>query len=164
MQAVPALQWLAVGLMLLYVNSILGVTLVSLNEERKLTLLAALALVAQSGPQPEPHPALPACGAAVTTAATEGFILAYLLAVMPRDLLARSTFDVFAKAAVASAAMALVLVALRRAEPLLLIPLGGAVYALVGALLRLVPPDDFRLIGSALGRRGRVAEAEETQA
>ncbi|MEP6775968.1 MAG: flippase, partial [Chloroflexota bacterium] len=33
-QAVPALQWLAVGLLLLYVNSILSVTLVSLNEER----------------------------------------------------------------------------------------------------------------------------------
>jgi hypothetical protein len=95
---------------------------------------------------------------------TEGFILVYLLAVMPRDLLARTTLSVLTKAVVASAAMALVLIALRDQSLGLLIPLGGAVYALVGVALRIVPSEDFRLIGVALGRRGRVAEVEETQA
>lgn len=163
-QAVPALQWLAVGLLLLYVNSILGVTLVSLNQERKLTLVAGLALVLNLGLNLALIPRFQHVGAASTTAATEGFILAYLLAVMPRDLLSRGTLGVLAKAGIASAAMALVLIALRGQGLGLLVPLGAAVYALVGVVLRLVPLEDFRLIGAALGRRGRVVEAEETQA
>ena len=164
MQAVPALQWLAVGLLLLYVNSILGVTLVSLNEERKLTLLAGLALVLNLGLNLVLIPLFQHVGAASTTAATEAFMLVYLLAVMPRDLLQRATLGVLAKAGVASAAMALVLMALRGQSLLLLVPTGVAVYALAGIALRLVPAEDFRLILGALGRRGRVAEAEETPA
>jgi O-antigen/teichoic acid export membrane protein len=164
LNAVPALQWLAVGLVLLYVNSILGVTLVSLNEERKLTVVAALALVLNLSLNLALIPRFQHVGAAATTAATEGLILVYLLAVMPRDLLARSTLVVLAKAGVASTAMALVLVALRGQSLGLLVPLGAAVYALVGAVLRLVPPEDFRLVGTALARRSRVVEVEETKA
>jgi hypothetical protein len=83
---------------------------------------------------------------------------------MPRDLLMRTTLGVLAKAGVASGAMALVLTVLGGQSLALLVPLGGAVYALVGVALRLVPPEDFRLISGALARRGRVAEAEEAQA
>jgi hypothetical protein len=61
--------------------------------------------------------------------------------------------------------MALVLVALGGQSLGLLVPLGAAVYALVAVAIRLVPLEDFRMIGMALGRRGRVGEAvEETQA
>lgn len=164
LNAVPALQWLSVGLLMLYVNSILGVTLVSLNEERKLTAVAGLALVVNLSLNVALIPQFQHIGAAATTAATEGFILAYLLAVMPRDLLARSTFGVLVKAGVASAAMALALIALRGQNLGLLVLLGAGVYGIVGALLRLVPMEDFRLITGALGRRGRMAEAEDSQA
>lgn len=163
-QAVPALQWLAVGLLLLYINSILSVTLVSLNEERKMTLVAGLALVLNLGLNLALIPMFQHVGAAATTAATEGFILAYLLAVTPRDLLARSTLGVFAKAGIAAAAMALVLIALRDQSLGLLVPLGAAVYFLVGVALRLVPLEDYRLIRMALTRRGPMVEAEESQA
>ena len=162
--AVPALQWLAIGLLLLYVNSILGVTLVSLNEERKLTLVAGLALVLNLGLNLALIPLFKHVGAAATTVATEGFILSYLLAVTPRDLLGRSTLGVLAKSGVASAAMALVLFALRGQSLGLLVPLGAAIYALLGVMLRLVPLEDIRLIRVALARRGRVVEAEESQA
>jgi O-antigen/teichoic acid export membrane protein len=164
MQAVPALQWLAVGLLLLYVNSILGVTLVSLNQEKKLTLLAGLALVLNLGLNLALIPRFQHVGAASTTAATEAFMLVYLLAVTPRDLLSRSTLGVLAKAGVASAAMGLVLFALRGQNLGLLVLIGGVVYAVVGLALRLVPREDFRLIGAALGRRGHAAEAEESKA
>jgi O-antigen/teichoic acid export membrane protein len=162
--AVPALQWLAVGLLLLYVNSILSVTLVSLNEERKLTVVAGLALILNLGLNLALIPHFQHVAAAATTAATEGFILVYLLAVMPRDLPLRSAISVLAKAGLASAAMALTLVALRDQGLGLLIPLGAAIYSLAGVALRLVPLEDFRLVGLALSRRGRVVEAEETQA
>ncbi|MEO5952244.1 MAG: flippase, partial [Chloroflexia bacterium] len=67
--AAPALQWLAVGLLLLYVNSILSVTLVSLNDERKLTLLAGLALVLNLGLNLLLIPRFQHIAAAATTAA-----------------------------------------------------------------------------------------------
>jgi O-antigen/teichoic acid export membrane protein len=162
--AVPALQWLSVGLLLLYVNSILGVTLVSLDAERKLTLLAGLALVLNLGLNLALIPLYQHVGAAATTAATEGFMLIYLLAVTPRDLLERGTLGVLAKAGIASGAMALVMAALNGQSLALLVPLGAVVYAAVGVALRLVPVEDIRLVGTALGRRGRIAEAEETQA
>lgn len=162
--AVPALQWLAIGLLLLYVNSILGVTLVSLNEERKLTLVAGLALGLNLGLNLALIPLFQHVGAAATTVATEGFILAYLLAVTPRDLLGRSTLGVLAKAGISSAAMGLVLFALQGQSLALLVPLGVAVYALMGFMLRLVPLEDIRIIRGALGRRGRVVEVEESKA
>jgi O-antigen/teichoic acid export membrane protein len=174
--AVPALQWLAIGLLFLYVNSMLSVTLISLDKERKLTLLAGLALVFNLVLNLTLIPRFQHVGAAFTTAATEGIILVYLIAVMPRDLLARGTLGVFAKASAASAVMAAVLIALMATlgvqSLVLLVPLGAAVYALVGLALRLVPPEDFRLIASALGRRdpersergSGSAEAEETPA
>lgn len=159
--AVPALQWLAIGLILLYVNSILGVTLVSLNHERKLTLVAGMALVFNLVLNLALIPPFQHVGAAATTAATEGLILVYLLAVTPRDLLTRSTLTVLAKAFLASAAMALALIALRDQSLALLIPVGIAVYALVGLLVRLVPPEDFRLIAAALRRRTTNDEGSE---
>lgn len=167
--AVPALQWLAIGLLLLYVNSILGVTVVSLNEERKMTLVAGLAVVLNLGLNLALIPLFQHVGAAATTAATEAFILAYLLVVMPRNLLDRASILVVVKSGVASAAMALVLVALRGQGLGLLVPLGAVVYILAGIALRIVPLDDFRLIGVALGRPGlkakqNLVEAEESQA
>jgi O-antigen/teichoic acid export membrane protein len=162
--AVPALQWLAVGLLLLYINSILSVTIVSLNSERKMTLVAGLALVVNLSLNLILIPLFQHVGAASTTAITEGFIMIYLLVVMPRDLLARSTLAVLIKAGIASAAMAVALTALRGQSLGLLIPVGAAVYALVGIVLRMVPAEDFRMVGSALARRGRVVDAEETQA
>jgi O-antigen/teichoic acid export membrane protein len=166
--AVPALQWLAVGLLLLYVNSILSATLISLDQERKLTLVAGLALVLNLGLNLALIPRFQHVAAAATTVATEGFILAYLLAVMPRDLLSRSTLGVLAKAGLASVAMGLVLVAMPGALGVgglgLLVPAGAVVYALVGVAVRLVPLEDLRLIRGALGRRGAMPEAEETPA
>jgi O-antigen/teichoic acid export membrane protein len=162
LNAVPALQWLAIGLVLLYVNSILGVSLVSLNEERKLTKMAGLALVLNLSLNLALIPRFQHVGAAATTAATEGFILIYLLAVLPRGLLARSTLGVLVKAGIASAAMSLVLIALRGQSLGLLVPLGAVVYALVGVVLRLVPTEDFRLVASALARRPTTDDGRRT--
>ena len=122
-----------------------------------MTLVAGLALVVNLGLNLALIPPFQQVGAAFTTAATEGFILVYLLVVMPRDLLARSTFAVLAKTGVASAAMAFVLVALPATlgvhSLLLLIPVGGAVYVLAGLALRLVPAEDLRLVGAMVRRR-----------
>jgi O-antigen/teichoic acid export membrane protein len=164
--AVPALRWLALALLLLYVNSILAATLVSLNQERKMTLIAALALVVNLALNWVLIPHFQHVAAAAATAVTEGLILAYLLVAMPRDLLARDTLVVTAKAGAASLAMVAALVALRGQGLLALVPVGVAVYAVAGMALRLVPPEDARVLREALARRGRqrAVEPEVAQA
>ena len=150
------------GLLFLYVNSILGVTLVSLNEERKLTLVAGLALVLNLGPQPGPHPTLPTYRRSSHHRSDRRLYPGYLLAVMPRDLLARATLGVLAKAGAASAAMALVLIALRGQSLGLLLPVGAAVYASSGLGCAWFPRKISALSVWRWGG-GRVAEPEETQ-
>ncbi|MGN6675411.1 MAG: flippase [Thermomicrobiales bacterium] len=163
--AVPALRWLAVALVLLYINSLLGVTLVSLNEERKLTLVAGLATVLNLGLNWLLIPHYQHIAAAAVTAGTEGFIFCYLFAIMPRDLLARRNLVVLAKTALATGIMAVALFALHELRLPLLVLVGAMVYGTAGFALRLAPLEDVRLFRQALlARRRPAAEAEVTVA
>jgi hypothetical protein len=97
------------------------------------------------------------------TAGTELFILGYLIAILPKDLLTRSSLTVLVKAMIAAVVMAIALYALRGQSILLLVPAGAVVYGLAALLLRLVPPDDFRLFKQAVLSRGeRNAAGTET--
>jgi len=151
--AVPALRWLAVALLILYVNSILAAAVFSLNQERKMTVVAALATVVNFGLNWLLIPHFQHVAAAAVTAGTELFILGYLLSVMPRDLLSAGTAVVFAKSLGAATSMAAVLYVLRGQSIFLLVPAGGAVYVVVGLLLRVVPAEDVRVLRRALALR-----------
>lgn len=153
----PALRWLAIGLLFLYVNSIFSIAFVSLNQERRMTLVAALAMVLNIGSNWLLIPRFGHVGAAAATAATEGFILCYLLVLLPRDLLAGNSLRVFAKAAGAAVLMALAMYPLRDRGLVLLIPLGCVIYGLAGLFLRLIPAEDIRLVRQVImAKRGRL--------
>lgn len=163
LNAVPALQWLAVALFLMYVNWVLGTVLIGLDQEKRLTIVAGLALVVNLGLNWLLIPQYQHVGAAAVTVGTEMFIFGYMIAILPRDLLSRSSLIVFVKAVISAGAMAVVLYALRGQSILLLVPLGGLVYCLVALLLRLVPPDDLRLFKQAvLSRSDRNAAGTKT--
>ncbi len=156
--AVTPLRWLAVCLVLLYVNYMLTVVIWSLNKERKMVLCAGLAGVLNLGLNWTFIPAYGQVAAAGATVATELFVMCYVLAIMPKELLSVGTLVVFAKASVAAGTMALVLYLLAGQNLLLLIPVGAAVYCASGLLIGLVPMDDLRLIRQAVaGRPGREA-------
>lgn len=160
-RAVPALRWLAVALLFLYINSIFAYAFVSINQERRMTLVAALATVINLGSNTLLIPQFGHIGAAAATVATEAFILGYLLVRLPRELLPVGGLVVFAKAAAAAAAMALALYALRGWHLAALIPVGGVVYLLVGFLLRVVPREDIALVRAAVAtRRGRAVAGQ----
>ena len=161
--AVPALQLLAIGLFFLYVNSVLGVALVSLNQERKMTLVAALAMVFNLGLNWLLIPHFQHVAAAAVTAATEIMIFSYLWFCMPRGLLARTTLIVLGKATVAALVMAMVLEALAGLSVVLLVPIGVVAYCVSGAVLRLVSPEDVRRFRQAFtARRGSRAASATT--
>lgn len=155
LNAVPALQWLAPALFILYVNWVLGTVLVGLDQEKRLTVVAGLSLVINLGLNWLVIPQYQHVGAAAVTAGTELFIFGYMIVILPRDLLSRSSLIVFVKATASAGAMAAVLYALRGQSILVLVPLGGVVYCLTALLLRLVPPDDFQLFKQVVLNRGR---------
>ncbi len=164
--AVPALQWLAVALFLLYVNHMMVVSLWSLNQEKKMIPAAGVAVFINMGLNFVLIPRYGHLGAAASTVATELFLTAYVLAVIPKDLLSRNSLDVLGKALVASAVMALVLAGLRDHSLAILIPVGGLAYCLCGLLLQLVPDEDLRMITRAfrMRRQPPVASAQSTEA
>jgi len=157
LNAVPALQFLAVALFLLYLNSILAVVLVSLNQERRMTLVAGLALIVNFSLNWLLIPRFQHVAAAAVTAGTELLIFCYLLRHIPKDLLSRESLVVLAKGVGAVAIMAIVLTGMAGHSLLLLLPAGGLSYVASALLLRLVSLDDVRLVRQAV-RRGRGSE------
>lgn len=162
LNAVPALRLLSVGLFLLYVNSVLAVALVSLNQERKMTVVAALATIINLGLNWLLIPHFQHVAAAAVTVVTELFILCYLGACTPRDLLARSSLIVFIKASAAATIMATVLYALEDQSILLLVPVGGLTYCVSSLVFRLVPVEDVRTFRNAIEARRRSRAAPAT--
>jgi O-antigen/teichoic acid export membrane protein len=49
LNAVPALQWLALALFLMYMNWVLGTVLIGLDKEKRLTVVAGLSVVINLG-------------------------------------------------------------------------------------------------------------------
>ncbi len=164
--AVPALQWLAVALFLLYVNHMMVVSLWSLNQETKMIPAAGVAVFINIGVNFVLIPRYAHLGAAASTVVTELFLTAYVLAVIPKDLLSRNSLAVLGKALVASAVMALILAGLRDHSLTILIPVGGLAYCLCGLLLQLVPDEDLRMITAVfrMRRRSPVASVQSTDA
>jgi O-antigen/teichoic acid export membrane protein len=162
---VPALRWLAPGLLALYVNSILMVTIVAVNRERRLVLLAALCCVLNVGLNLLLIPSFAHVAAAAVKTATEVFICGFLIAALPRELFAKNTVVVFAKALLAGAAMFVTLTALAGLPLAVLIAAGALSYGAVGLALRLVPMEDLVMISRAIPLIGRQdLPAHETEA
>jgi O-antigen/teichoic acid export membrane protein len=163
--AAVALRWLAVALILLYVNSVLTAVVVSLNQERKMIIAAGLAALLNFGLNWVLIPQFQHLAAAAVTAGTELFLLTYVLCCIPRDLLSVSSLITLAKATASALVMAVVLYALSGQSLFILVPLGALVYGVTGLLVRLVPAEDLRLLGQSVRfQRGReLAQAEVTQ-
>ncbi|HET7034282.1 MAG TPA: flippase [Thermomicrobiaceae bacterium] len=158
--AVPALRWLALGLFVLYLNSILGVALISLNQERKMTVAAGIAIAVNLALNVALIPRYQHVAAAATTFFTELLLFGYLLHYLPSDLRLRGSLSTCVRVAAASAAMALVLTALRHQPLALLIPLGAAVYAAGILALGVVSRRELQMIVREVARRRAPVEGE----
>jgi O-antigen/teichoic acid export membrane protein len=161
--AADALRWLMPGLLVLYLNSVLTVALMSVNRERRMTLIAAVACAFNVGLNLVLIPVFQHVGAAAVTSATELLIFGYLLLNVPRDILEPRAFVTLLKAGVAAIVMAAALVPLQGSPLLVQVAAGAAAYSLAGYGLRLIPADDIRLLRAAVGRRAPVLSgASET--
>jgi O-antigen/teichoic acid export membrane protein len=110
--SVPTLQLLGCGLLLMYVDMILGTTLLASDKQRAQSILALCAIPLNVGlnylliPFYESHAGNGGLGAAIATGLTELCIMLAMLALMPRGIFRGFRFGVLGKGLLAGLLMA----------------------------------------------------------
>lgn len=147
---VPALQFLAPGLIFLYINTVLGALLVSIKQEKKTTMMAGVALIFNFGLNLFLIPHYQHVGAAIVTSLTELLFIGPFIAFMPRHLLPSGSLWVGIKIIVASLIMALAIWPLRVFNIFVILPVSIVVYLGSATLLRTIPRDDIKALYTAI--------------
>ncbi|MGZ3626750.1 MAG: flippase [Ktedonobacteraceae bacterium] len=155
--SVPALQALAPGLLFLYINSVLSSTLISTKREKKIMLMAAIALIFNLGLNLLLIPRYLQVGAAVVTSLTELLLISLAVFFTPRSLLPLGSIRVGAKALAASLVMAAIIWMMRTVNLLLILPVAMAVYFTTAMLLATIPRDDVRALYGSIRNKSQEA-------
>lgn len=157
LHTIPVLQALAPGLVFLYANTVATSILISSHQERKITILAAVALAFNLGLNLILIPRYQQVGAAVVTSLTELLLLCVSIVLVPRRLLPVASLKVGVKVIGASLLMAGAIMLLNRLSAqisvfiILLVAL--VVYLVVAVLLRTIPREDIRALYKSVRRQ-----------
>ncbi len=155
--AVPALQALAPGLLFLYINSVLSSTLISIKHEKKIMIMAAIALVFNLGLNLILIPRYQHVGAAVVTSLTELLLMGLAIMFTPRSLFPLGSIRVGVKALIASLVMALIIWSMRGSGLVIMLPVAIAVYFTTASLLGTIPRDDLKALYNSMREKRRQA-------
>lgn len=158
--SVPVLQALASGLVFLYVNTIFNTTIMSTKQEKKITIMAAAALVFNLELNLIMIPLFQHVGAAIVTTLTELLLLCIGVAFVPRRLLPFGSLRVAAKALIASLVMCLAILALRTFSIYLLLPVAMLVYLGTATLLATIPREDMKALYRSIRYKAQQALPE----
>ncbi len=158
--AISALIGLAPGLVFLYANSVFNAVLISTKHEKRITLMAAIALVFNLGLNLALIPLFQQIGAAIITSLTELLLCGLSLLFLPRHLLPLGSLPVIGKSLLASLVMALVIVNLNvysLSNIFLILPVAMLSYFGTAALLGTIPRTDMQTLYLSLRNRSTVA-------
>lgn len=162
--AIPALQWLAPGLIFLYINMVLTTTLVSTGQEKKITLMAAVALVFNLGLNLILIPRYQHAGAALVTSLTELLFIGPFIWFLPQNLLPTGSLGVGIKATIASLIMSLAIWPLLAFNIFLILPVAICVYLITTTLLHTIPRKDLQaLYKSVRDKSQRVSDRQQEE-
>jgi O-antigen/teichoic acid export membrane protein len=153
MNTIPAMQYLAPGLFFLYINSVLTTVIVSTGREKKIPLMAAVALVFNLGLNLLLIPLYQHVGAALVTSLTELLLTIFAVLFVPRSLWPLGSIKVALKALLAGLVMGLVAWFMRQYSILAILPVATIVYFAVATLLGTIPRDDVRVLYSSIFRK-----------
>ncbi|SRR6266436_177750 len=157
---VPALQGLAPGLVFLYANTVFSTVIISTKREKKITIMAAMALVFNLGLNIFLIPLYQHVGAAIVTSLTELLLLCLSVIFTPKHLLPIGSLRVAAKATLASFVMVLAIWLLGTfhiVNIFVVLPIAMLVYFATATLLRTIPGEDIRALYSALRQKVHVS-------
>jgi len=161
--SVPALQALAPGLLFLYINSVLSSTLISTKREKKIMMMAAIALIFNLGLNFILIPRYLQVGAAVVTSLTELLLISLAIVFTPRSLLPLGSIRVGAKALIASLVMAVIMWIMRTSSLLAILPVAMTIYFITATLLATIPRDDLQALYGSIRNKKQVASTNISQ-
>lgn len=157
--SVPVLQALAPGLVFLYINTVLNTTIISIKREKKITVMAAAALVFNLAVNLLTIPFFQHIAAAAVTSLTELLLLCIGMVYVPRELRPTGSILVGLKALIASLAMALVILPLASFPIYVPLFMAAPVYLLVATLLGTIPREDILALYYAVRHKAGGNEA-----
>ena len=153
---IPVLQALAPGIVFLYMNSVFSSAIVSVNQEKKITYMAAAALIFNLGLNLILIPLYKQIGAAIVTSLTEMLLFSiYITITVPRYLLPLRSLRVGAKILLASLIMALVTWTLRGYHIFVILPVALVVYLGAATVLRTITREDIQALYSAVRHKAQ---------
>lgn len=156
---VPSFQGLAPGLIFIYINSVFSSVLMSTKREKKITVMAAIALVFNLGLNIILIPQYQHVGAAIVTSLTEMLLFGLAFFFIPRYLLPSGSISVGAKALIASLAMALISWLLAPYTIFITLPIAMLVYLAVAMFLRTIPQEDIQALYRAVRNKAQKGSA-----
>ncbi len=157
----PVLQFLAPGLVFLYVNSVLASTIMSTRREKGITVMAGIALLFNLGLNLILIPQYYHVGAAIATTATELLLLGLSLLFIPRSLQPTRSLLVGLKLLLSCGAMALVTIPLQQLNILIILPTAAVVYLISVFLLGAIPREDIQALYKAVRKKANVPPMEQ---
>lgn len=160
--AVLALQGLAPGLVFLYANSVFNAVLISTKNEKKITIMAAVALVFNLGLNLILIPVYQQLGAAILTSLTELLLCVMSIFFLPRHLLPVKSLAVIGKSLFASFVMALAIVNLviyNFTNLLIILPVAMLFYFGTATLMGAIPRSDMEALFRSVRARSRPSAA-----
>lgn len=152
---IPVMQYLAPGLLFLYINSVLTSVMISIGREKKIPVMAAIALVFNLGLNLLLIPLYQHVGAALVTSLTELLLTIAGLLFVPRSLWPLGSVKVGLKALLAGLVMGLVVWFMQQYSLLAILPVAALVYFGTATLLGTIPRDDVRALYTSIRQKTR---------
>lgn len=152
-RAVPALQALAPYVIFLYINYAFLVILLSKKQDRKMPIIAGVALAFNLGLNLVLIPLFQHIGSAIVTSITELLLCCIAVFVIPRRLLPFGSLRVAFKALIASLLMAMVILSLHTLHIFVILPIAMLVYSGASLLLGTIPREDYLSVYHAIRQK-----------
>ena len=153
--SILALQMLAPGIIFLYLNTVLTSIIICIKQEKKIMIMALIALIFNLGLNLLLIPRYQHVATALVTTLTEMLLFGLAMIFIPRRLLPWRSLLLGLKATIASIVMAAALLALRalNANLLELLPVAIIAYFGTALLIRTIPQEDLRSLLNVFQRK-----------
>ena len=144
--SIPVLQVLAPCVVFVYINTLLFTVIVSTKGEKKIPVLAGIALVFNVGLNIFLIPHYRQTGAALVTTLTELLLFCMSFIYVPGYALPRGSLKVGVKALLAALVMMLAVFLLRTSSIFIIFPIALLVYSGMAVLLKTVPREEVLVL------------------
>ncbi|MDP1676618.1 MAG: flippase [Bacteroidota bacterium] len=168
-QSVMLLMIFGAGILLFYIDIMLGTILLASDKHKQLTVNAFIAIFVNVAlnyfliPYTQTHFGNGGIGSAIATLVTELFVMVAMLSIIQKDIFKDSNISVQLKALFSGCLMALALWFMRSLDTPIILQgcLSGVVYIAILFITRAITSDDMALIGHLIPDRFR--KIKETQ-